>query len=61
MNTPMHLRTPGYTAEHLKARASLVPLGRMGEPSEAARLVGYLLSSDADFITGQTIGITGGD
>ena len=61
MNTPMHLRTPGYTADHLKARANLVPIGRMGEPQEAARLVEYLLSSDVDFITGQTIGITGGD
>lgn len=61
MNTPMHFRTPGYTKAHLDARASLVPLGRMGEPEEAARLVGYLLSEHADFITGQTIGITGGD
>lgn len=61
MNTPMHFRTPGYTQEHLDARAKIVPLGRMGEPNEVADCIGYLLGQSGSFITGQTIGITGGD
>ena len=61
MNTPMHTRTPGYTPQHLESRAKLVPIGRMGEGVEAAAWVRYLLGPDAGFMTGQIIGLTGGD
>ena len=36
------------------------PLGRMGEPSEVAKLVKFLASPEADFITGQVISPNGG-
>ncbi|MBE6597224.1 MAG: 3-oxoacyl-ACP reductase FabG [Ruminococcaceae bacterium] len=36
------------------------PLGRVGKPSDVAKLVGFLASDDADFITGQIIGVDGG-
>lgn len=36
------------------------PLGRMGEPCEVAKLVKFLASSEADFITGQVISPNGG-
>ena len=36
------------------------PLGRMGEPLEVAKLVRFLCSPDADFITGQVISPNGG-
>jgi 3-oxoacyl-[acyl-carrier protein] reductase len=61
MDTPMHFRTPGYTREHLDSRAEIVPLGRMGSPSEAAKWVAMLLGEDGSFMTGQIIGLTGGD
>ncbi|MFN2376334.1 MAG: SDR family NAD(P)-dependent oxidoreductase [Candidatus Binatia bacterium] len=36
------------------------PLGRLGEPSEVAKLVTFLASDDASFITGTAIPIDGG-
>jgi NAD(P)-dependent dehydrogenase (short-subunit alcohol dehydrogenase family) len=36
------------------------PLRRLGEPPEIAAAVAYLLSDDAAFLTGQSIGIDGG-
>ncbi len=37
-----------------------IPLGRFGKPAEVAQLCLFLASSDADFITGQTLVIDGG-
>jgi len=45
-------------AEQDPARA--MPLGRWGQPDDAARLVGWLCSDDARWITGQTIDSEGG-
>lgn len=38
----------------------LVPLQRVGQPHEVADLVGFLASTQADYITGQVISINGG-
>lgn len=38
----------------------LVPLGRFGKAEEVAALVGFLVSDDAAYITGQAISINGG-
>ena len=37
-----------------------IPLGRLGEPEEVAKLVRFLASDDAKYITGQVISINGG-
>jgi 3-oxoacyl-[acyl-carrier protein] reductase len=36
------------------------PMGRWGEPDDAARLIGFLATDDARWITGQVIASTGG-
>jgi NAD(P)-dependent dehydrogenase (short-subunit alcohol dehydrogenase family) len=35
-------------------------LGRVGQPEEVAELIGFLLSKNAAFITGECIAIDGG-
>ena len=40
--------------------ASQIPLQRFGRPEEVADLIKFLTSSEADYITGQTIHINGG-
>jgi 3-oxoacyl-[acyl-carrier protein] reductase len=39
---------------------ALVPMRRVGQPLEVAKLVGFLVSDDAAYITGQVIAIDGG-
>jgi 3-oxoacyl-[acyl-carrier protein] reductase len=39
---------------------ALVPMRRLGRPEEVAKLVAFLVSEDAAYITGQVIGINGG-
>ena len=46
--------------EDVEALCESTPLGRLGTPEEVARLILFLCSPDASFITGQTIGIDGG-
>lgn len=40
--------------------ALLHPLARLGEPEDIAALAAFLLSAEADWITGQIIGVDGG-
>jgi 2-hydroxycyclohexanecarboxyl-CoA dehydrogenase len=37
-----------------------IPLGRVGTPEEVAKAALFLASSDADYITGQTLSVNGG-
>lgn len=37
-----------------------IPMGRLGKPEEIAKLISYLVSEDAAFITGANIAINGG-
>jgi NAD(P)-dependent dehydrogenase (short-subunit alcohol dehydrogenase family) len=49
--------TPEYIYEQI---ASTTPLGRLCTPEDVAAAVAFLLSSDADYITGELIHATGG-
>jgi acetoacetyl-CoA reductase len=37
-----------------------IPVGRLGDPEEIARIVVFLVDDDAGFITGSTISANGG-
>jgi meso-butanediol dehydrogenase/(S,S)-butanediol dehydrogenase/diacetyl reductase len=51
----------GGTPEQIKrGYIEATPLGRLGTPEDVARLVCFLASDDADFITGQSINVDGG-
>ncbi|GAB3627885.1 3-oxoacyl-(acyl-carrier-protein) reductase [Pandoraea terrae] len=56
-NTPM---MQGIPDEWNDAIVKAVPMGRMGEPDEVARVALFLASDDASFITGQNIAVNGG-
>jgi len=43
-------------AEYIKA----IPLKRFGKPEDIANVVRFLISKDADYITGETINVSGG-
>lgn len=50
----------GHTPETLRGLAEETPLGRIGTADEAAQSILFLCSENASFITGQTLGVTGG-
>jgi 3-oxoacyl-[acyl-carrier protein] reductase len=44
----------------LKNIKTLIPMARIGKPQEVARVVRFLCSEDASYITGQVISVNGG-
>ena len=68
-NITVNVVAPGYIATDMvmavpeKVRESIIaqiPVGRLGEPSEIARAVAFLVSDEAGFVTGSTISANGG-
>jgi meso-butanediol dehydrogenase/(S,S)-butanediol dehydrogenase/diacetyl reductase len=51
----------GAAPGSIKANAvAAIPLGRIEQPEDVARLVAFLASGESDYMTGQAINITGG-
>lgn len=59
IDTPINKRTLSDPEKKLALKRE-IPLGRVGEPQEVAKLVCYLASDDAAYITGTTVVIDGG-
>lgn len=60
---PGNIATEGLVAmgpEYLSAAAACVPLGKLGTPEDIAHAVIFLASAGAQYITGQTIVVDGG-
>lgn len=58
--TNTELFTTGKTEEIIARLASLSAFNRIGEPDDIAKLVLFLVSDDAKWITAQNIGVNGG-
>jgi NAD(P)-dependent dehydrogenase (short-subunit alcohol dehydrogenase family) len=48
------------SGEAQAAEVQRIPLGRVATPEDQARVICFLASADADFVTGVTIDVTGG-
>jgi NAD(P)-dependent dehydrogenase (short-subunit alcohol dehydrogenase family) len=71
-NITVNAVAPGYVKTELVAKlveeglldeealAKRTPLGRIGTPDDVAKAVLFLISEDADFITGHTLVVDGG-
>jgi len=61
---PGAIETPGastgMTPELKKQTEAMIPWGRMGLPEDIAKAVTFLVSDQADYITGQTLIVDGG-
>ncbi|MCI0678830.1 MAG: SDR family oxidoreductase [Actinobacteria bacterium] len=57
IGTEMAMAIPSDVLERMVAA---IPLGRMGAPSEVARVVKFLLTPDSSYITGEVIVVGGG-
>jgi 3-oxoacyl-[acyl-carrier protein] reductase len=57
IKTPM---TEKLNEQQTEALASNIPMGRLGEPEEVAKVTLFLASDLASYVTGQAIHITGG-
>jgi 2-hydroxycyclohexanecarboxyl-CoA dehydrogenase len=66
---PGPIETPLLMAAHMlgdlgdrlvKGMVSKTALGRLGQPDEVAASVAFLASDDASYVTGETLGVSGG-
>jgi acetoacetyl-CoA reductase len=52
--------TAALSPELLDEIAATIPIGRLGEPREIARMVEFLADPESGYITGQVFGVNGG-
>ena len=50
----------GFSAQDKEELAQEIPVGRLGTPEQVARSILFLAAEDADYITGQVLGVNGG-
>jgi 3-oxoacyl-[acyl-carrier protein] reductase len=52
--------TDALTEEQKKKLLELIPLGRLGEPEDVAKVVLFLCSEESSYITGHVVSVNGG-
>lgn len=52
--------TKNLTTNHTAKIKSIIPLNKLGKPKDIARVVIFLISNKASYITGETINVNGG-
>jgi NAD(P)-dependent dehydrogenase (short-subunit alcohol dehydrogenase family) len=58
IDTP--LIAPKRSRAELEAAGARIPLGRVGQPDDVAKIVVFLASAGAEYVTGQTLFVNGG-
>lgn len=61
IDTPMRAKVGGYSEENARERVRMIPLQRMGQPIDIARMALFLASEAGNFITGEIFTVAGGD
>lgn len=61
IDTPMRTTITGYSEADFQKRINLIPLKRMGEPLDIARMALFLASEAGNFITKEIFTVAGGD
>ena len=60
MDTPLTTDSGLWTEEGIEEFTENVPLGRLGQPEEAAELIDFLCSERASYMTGAVVDVDGG-
>jgi 2-hydroxycyclohexanecarboxyl-CoA dehydrogenase len=59
-NTALLREVAGENEKLVESLKRNIPVGRIGEPKDVAGIVRFFCSDDAEYITGQTISVSGG-
>ncbi len=57
---PGFIETYATSESDRRELPSIVPIGRLGRPEDIANAVAYLLSDEADYVTGAVLNVHGG-
>lgn len=59
-NTPLLHEIAGDNPKLVESLKRAIPLGRLGEPHDVSAMIAFLCTNRAEYITGQTISVSGG-
>lgn len=60
IDTPMFAQVLAQPQDVIAPLLARIPLGRVGQPSEVASVVRFLLSDEASYVNGQSLNVCGG-
>jgi NAD(P)-dependent dehydrogenase (short-subunit alcohol dehydrogenase family) len=60
MYTIVPMQNEEQIKQFMTSQVAIIPLGRMGNPDDVAKVVSFLASDDSSFITGIELFVDGG-